>query len=242
MDGSFPALAGTWCASPRIGLRRIWALPSAILGLIAWYAVALAQRGRADAGPPRAGGEAFSMTTGLMHLAFVQILLGALVAGSMPAACIPAGRRWAANGSQPRSGTRRLAGAISLKTRRWCSSRHRMTAYLLTIYAVVVWAQAPFTASGDARRVWRHDGGTGGAGRAGIMNVIHASPLPLALAHQLGRWRCSLILRARHNARYPYETSVRGLSDERFRRPLPFSARPRRCPRFPNAWAGTEKR
>ena len=45
----------------------------------------------------------------------------------------------------------------------------------------------------------------------GIMNVIHASPLPLALAHQLGAVLLfTLILRARHNARYPYETSVRG--------------------------------
>ena len=45
----------------------------------------------------------------------------------------------------------------------------------------------------------------------GIANVLHGAPLPEALAHQLGAVALFvLVIRARHHARYPYETSVRG--------------------------------
>ncbi len=45
----------------------------------------------------------------------------------------------------------------------------------------------------------------------GILNVIHASPLHLALTHQFGAVVLfAMILRARHHARYPFETSIRG--------------------------------
>ena len=41
--------------------------------------------------------------------------------------------------------------------------------------------------------------------------VMHGAPLPEALAHQIGAVALFvLIIRARHHARYPYETSVRG--------------------------------
>ena len=53
-----------------------------ILGFIAWYVLLLGRR-EADLMQARRAGEArlFSITTGLMHFAFLQILLGALVAG-----------------------------------------------------------------------------------------------------------------------------------------------------------------
>ena len=45
----------------------------------------------------------------------------------------------------------------------------------------------------------------------GIVTVMHGAPLPEALAHQFGAVALFvLIIRARHHARYPYETSVRG--------------------------------
>ena len=45
----------------------------------------------------------------------------------------------------------------------------------------------------------------------GIVNVIYGSPLHAALTHQLGAVLLFvLVIRARHHARYPYETSVRG--------------------------------
>ena len=188
-------------------------LAFAILGLIAWYAQSLS-RSEAELMRARRAGEAklFAMTTGLMHLAFVQILLGALVAG------IDAGRMytgWLTMGGEwipaeiwdPALGWRNFFENPAL-----VQFTHRMTAYLLTIYAVVVWARArrsPHPVTRGAYSVML-------AALAvqvglGIMNVIHASPLPLALAHQLGAVALfTLILRARHNARYPYETSVRG--------------------------------
>ena len=57
-------------------------LAFAILGLIAWYVLSLS-RSEAELMRARRASEPklFSMTTGLMHLTFVQILIGALVAG-----------------------------------------------------------------------------------------------------------------------------------------------------------------
>ena len=188
-------------------------LAFAILGLIAWYAMQLS-RSEAELLRARRAGEAklFSISTGLMHFAFLQILLGALVAG------IDAGRQYT---GWPTMGGEWIPAAIWDPALGWrnffenpalVQFTHRMTAYLLTIYAVVVWARArrsPHPVTRGAYSVML-------AALAvqvglGIMNVIHASPLPLALAHQLGAVALfTLILRARHNARYPYETSVRG--------------------------------
>src|SRR5690606_9052112 len=89
---------------------------------------------------------------------------------------------------------------------------HRMVAYLLTVFAVVVFLRARRSPHPTTRGAY----GVMIVALAvqvllGIMNVMHASPLPLALAHQIGAVALfTLILRARHHARYPYETSVRG--------------------------------
>ncbi|MBP8930891.1 MAG: COX15/CtaA family protein, partial [Paracoccus sp.] len=89
---------------------------------------------------------------------------------------------------------------------------HRMVGYLLAVFAIVVWLRArrsPHPVTRGAYTVML--AAVAVQVGLGIMNVIHASPLPLALAHQLGAVALfTLILRARHNARYPFETSVRG--------------------------------
>ncbi|RQP04924.1 COX15/CtaA family protein [Paracoccus sp. MA] len=188
-------------------------LAFAILGLIAWYVLALSRSEAALLRARRAGeAKLFSMTTGLMHLAFVQILLGALVAG------IDAGRMYT---GWPTMGGEWIPSAIwdaALGWRNFFENPalvqfiHRMTGYLLAIFAVVVFLRArrsphPVTRGAYAAML---------AALAvqvllGIMNVLHASPLPLALAHQIGAVALfTLILRARHHARYPFETSVRG--------------------------------
>ncbi|MDS9468114.1 COX15/CtaA family protein [Paracoccus sp. MBLB3053] len=185
----------------------------AILGLIAWWALALS-RPEAQLMRSRRAGEdkLFSMTTGLLHLAFVQILLGALVAG------IDAGRTYT---GWPTMGGEWIPSAIwdaALGWRNFFENPalvqfiHRMTGYLLTIFAVVVFLRSrrsPHPVTRGAYFVMI-------AALAvqvllGVMNVLHASPLPLALAHQIGAVALfAMILRARHHARYPYETSVRG--------------------------------
>lgn len=201
----------TSVASYRLAIHL--GLAFAILGLIAWDMLLL---GRTEAETLRArrAGEAklFSMTTGLMHLAFVQILIGALVAG------LDAGRMyvgWPTMGGEwipeaiwdPVLGWRNLFENPAL-----VQFVHRMVGYLLTVFAVVVWLRARRSPHPVTR----------GAYTAmlamvamqvvlGIMNVIHASPLSLALIHQVGAVILfALIIRARYNARYPYETSVRG--------------------------------
>ncbi|SMG30038.1 heme A synthase [Paracoccus sp. J56] len=188
-------------------------LAFAILGLIAWLVLSLSRSEAALLRARRAGEvKLFSMTTGLMHLAFVQILLGALVAG------IDAGRMYT---GWPTMGGEWIPAEIWNETLGWrnffenpalVQFIHRMVAYLLTVFAVVVFLRARRSPHPTTRGAY----GVMIVALAvqvllGIMNVMHASPLPLALAHQIGAVALfTLILRARHHARYPYETSVRG--------------------------------
>ncbi len=184
-----------------------------ILGLITWYVLQLS-RSEAELLRSRRAGEAklFSMSTGLMHLTFVQILLGALVAG------IDAGRTYT---GWPTMGGEWIPAAIWDGTLGWrnffenpalVQFIHRMTGYLLAIFAVVVWLRArrsphPVTRGAFSVMIVALAAQIG----LGILNVIHASPLHLALAHQFGAVVLfAMILRARHHARYPFETSIRG--------------------------------
>lgn len=220
--GGLQGAIGWWMVSSGLneGMTRVASyrlathlgLAFAILGLIVWYALLLG-RSEADLLRARRAGEAklFSMSTGLMHLAFVQILIGALVAG------IDAGRTytgWPTMGGEwipsliwdPALGWRNLFENPAL-----VQFVHRMAGYLLAIFAVVVFRRArrsphPVTRGAFTAMIVAVAVQVG----LGIMNVLHASPLPLALAHQIGAIALfSLIIRARHHARFPHETSIR---------------------------------
>ena len=184
-----------------------------ILGLIAWYALQLS-RSEAELIRARRAGEAklFGMSTGLLHLTFLQILIGALVAG------IDAGRTYT---GWPTMGGEWIPSAIwdgALGWRNFFENPalvqfiHRMTGYLVAIFALVVWMRSrksPHKVTRGAFTVMIV--AVAAQVALGIMNVIHASPLDLALSHQVGAVVLfSLILRARHHARYPIETSIRG--------------------------------
>ncbi|MBU2958329.1 COX15/CtaA family protein [Paracoccus sp. 1_MG-2023] len=185
-----------------------------ILGLITWYVLQLS-RSEADLMRARRAGEAklFGMSTGLLHLTALQILLGALVAG------IDAGRTYT---GWPTMGGEWIPDAIWDATLGWrnffenpalVQFIHRMTGYLVAIFAVVVWLRArrsphPVTRGAFTVMIAAMAVQIG----LGIMNVVHASPLGLALAHQFGAVVLfAMILRARHHARYPIETSIRGV-------------------------------
>ncbi|MFV0411063.1 MAG: heme A synthase [Paracoccus sp. (in: a-proteobacteria)] len=188
-------------------------LAFAILGLCCWYIMQLS-RSEADLLHARRAGEPklFGMTTGLMHLAFVQILIGALVAG------VDAGRQYT---GWPTMGGEWVPVAIWDSALGWrnffenpalVQFIHRMVGYLLAIYGVIVWRRArrsPHLVTRGAYTVML-------VAMAlqivlGILTVIHGAPLALALAHQAGAILLFvLILRARHHARYPFETSIRG--------------------------------
>ena len=118
-------------------------LAFAILGLIAWYRMLLA---RTDVELLQARRlrepRLFSMSTGLMHFAMLQILLGALVAG------IDAGRAFP---TWPLMGDGFFPpepfGLIPIwrnffEDAGLVQFMHRMSGYLLAIFGIVVWARA----------------------------------------------------------------------------------------------------
>lgn len=201
----------THVASYRLAVHL--GLAFAILGLIAWDALLLSRSEAALIRARRAGERRlFGSATGLMHLTFLQILLGALVAG------IDAGRQYT---GWPTMGGEWIPAAIWEAELGWrnlfenpatVQFIHRIVGYLLIFGVIAVW----FRARRSPHPVTR------GAFTAmlvmvlvqlglGILNVMHASPLGLALTHQVGAIALFvLILRARLYARYPVETSVRG--------------------------------
>ncbi|MFB9148193.1 heme A synthase [Roseovarius ramblicola] len=184
-----------------------------ILGLIAWYVMALGREER-ELMQARRGreGRLFGLSTGLMHFAFLQILLGALVAG------IDAGRTY--------TDWPLMAGGLlppdMMDLAPWWRNFfenpgtvqfiHRVSGYLLLAFAVVVWLRGRRSAHGVTR----------GAFTAmfavlvlqmslGIMTVLYIAPWHLAIAHQFVAvvlW--VLILRARFLSQYPRATSIRG--------------------------------
>ena len=188
-------------------------LAFAILGLLAWYIFQLGRR-EADLLQARRGRDAklFSMGTGLMHFAFLQILLGALVAG------IDAGRSF---NDWPLMGGYFLPPEPLSLTPVWrnffedaglVQFMHRIGGYLLFAFGVAVWLKARKSANELTRAAFS-------AVFAmmvlqivlGIATVIYIAPWHLAILHQLGAVLLFvLILRARFLAGYPVAQSVRG--------------------------------
>ncbi|MCR9089667.1 MAG: COX15/CtaA family protein [Rhodobacteraceae bacterium] len=182
-----------------------------ILGLIAWYVFRLG-RSEADLLVARRGRNAklFGMGTGLMHLAFLQILLGALVAG------IDAGRTF--------TDWPLMAGGVFPPdpfglTPLWrnffeepglVQFLHRIVGYLLFIYGLVVWNRARKSGLPPVRRAYDWMAVMlFGQLVLGIGTVLYAAPWQLAIAHQLGAvilW--ALILRARFLAQYPTGSAI----------------------------------
>lgn len=206
-------LTGEMIAVASYRLATHLGLAFVILGLIAWYVMALgreerelmqARRGRED--------RLFRLSTGLMHFTFLQILLGALVAG------IDAGRSYTdwplmAGGFLP-------PDMMALQP--WWRNLfenpgtvqfiHRMSGYLLLAFGIVVWLRGRRSAHGTTR----------GAFNAvlavlllqmllGIVTVLYIAPWHLAITHQfVAVMLWVLILRARFLSLYPRAQSIRG--------------------------------
>ncbi|GAD56116.1 heme A synthase [Limimaricola cinnabarinus] len=187
-------------------------LAFAILGLITWYILRLKRR-EVDLLQARRSAERklWGGMTGLMHLGFLQIILGALVAG------IDAGRAFP---TWPLMGDSFLPPDPFQLEPIWrnffedaglVQFIHRMSGYLLMILGVVVWLRGRRSPHPSTRLAVN-------AVLAmlvvqmvlGIVTAIYAAPLHAAITHQLGAvllW--VLILRARFLARYPYVQSLR---------------------------------
>jgi cytochrome c oxidase assembly protein subunit 15 len=183
-----------------------------ILGFIAWYVFLLARPER-ELMQARRGKEAkqFSLATGLMHFAFLQILIGALVAG------IDAGRSYT---DWPMMGGQVFPASAFVVEPWWCNLFespglvqfvHRISGYLLLIFGIIVWLRG----RKSAHKVTRFAFNAVMAALAvqivlGIVTVLYGAPWQVAILHQLLAvvlW--VLILRARFLSAYPITTSIR---------------------------------
>ena len=188
-----------------------------ILGFIAWYVFLLSRR-EADLMQARRNGERSLITLGsvLVGFAFVQILLGALVAG------IDAGRDFP-NWPLMTTGT----GAsffppdpflIEPLWRNFFEGAglvqfiHRMSAYGLFAFAVFVWLRARKSANGHTRFGFNVVIAVMTVQMIiGIVTVLYSAPANIAIIHQFVAvvlW--VFILRARYLSRYPIPQTIRG--------------------------------
>ena len=183
-----------------------------ILGFIAWY-VFLLGRSEPELMQARRSRDAklYGMSTGLLHLAFVQILLGALVAG------IDAGRGytdWPLMGGQflpPDPFYIEPLWRNFFENAATVQFIHRMMGYLVFIFGVVVWLKGRKSANRA----------TVGAFNLmvamlflqvvlGIITVLRGAPLDMGISHQVGAVILFvLISRARFLSQYPKPQSVR---------------------------------
>lgn len=183
-----------------------------ILGFIAWYVLMLGREERELMQARRAKeAKLFSLSTGLMHFAFLQILLGALVAG------IDAGRSytdWPLMGGQvipPNPFMIEPVWKNFFENPGLVQFIHRVAGYLLFAFSVVVWLRGRGSAHARTRFAFNAVfAALSVQVLLGIITVIYAAPLHAAITHQLvaiGVW--ALILRARFLSAYPIATSIK---------------------------------
>jgi len=206
----------TAVASYRLAIHL--GLAFAILGLIAWFVLRLG-RPEAELFQARRQRNETLMAWGtvLVAVAFVQILLGALVAG------IDAGRAYT---DWPLMGGELFpSGAFALEPA-WTNLLgnpalvqfvHRTVGYLLFLLGLLAFLRSRRSALGHLR-------GAFAAMMAmlalqlvlGVVTVLHGAPLPVAIVHQLGAVALfTLTIRARFAALYPLpERIARGRPDK----------------------------
>ena len=184
-----------------------------ILGFIAWYIMLLGRSERDLLHARRAKeAKAFSMSTGLMHFAFLQIIIGALVAG------IDAGRSytdWPLMGGQVFPQTAFLLEPLwrnFFESPGLVQFIHRVTGYLLLAFAVVVWLRGRRSAHSATRYAFNVVMAVMAVQIVlGIVTVLYAAPWHIAVLHQFVAvvlW--TAILRARFLSGYPIQSSIRG--------------------------------
>lgn len=184
-----------------------------ILALCSWY-IMLLGRSEADLLKARRGRDKkmWGLGTGLLHFTGLQILLGALVAG------IDAGRGYI---DWPLMAGQVIPDGMFDLTPWWSNFMenpalvqfiHRLSGYLLFVFAIVVWRKARKSGHDGIRRAFI-------AAFAmmlcqmiiGIVTVMNASPLHIAIFHQGGAiFLWVLVLRARFMAGYPEDQKIKG--------------------------------
>ncbi len=188
-------------------------LAFAILGLITWYVLSLGRPER-DLMQARRTKETklVGLSTGLMHFAFLQILIGALVAG------IDAGRTytdWPLMAGQffpPQAFAIEPLWLNFIENPGLVQFIHRMAGYALLAFGIVVWLRGRRSAHGRTRVAFNTVMGVMGVQIAiGITTVLYEAAVPIALIHQgIAVLLWVVIIRARHLSLYPVATSLRG--------------------------------
>ena len=221
--GGLQGAIGGWMVSSGLGegmldvasyrLAVHLGLAFVILGLIAWYMFALGRR-EIDLMQARRGRERklWITGTGFMHLAMLQILLGALVAG------IDAGRNYtdwplmAGGFLPPQPFDLQPIWRNFFEDDGLVQFMHRMAGYLLFLYGILAWVRARKSPNRETRFAFNAVFAMLSLQVVlGIVTVIYSAPWHIAIVHQLGAvalW--VLILRARFLAGYPQAQSVRG--------------------------------
>ncbi|MFA9231768.1 MAG: heme A synthase [Microgenomates group bacterium] len=185
-----------------------------ILGLCAWY-IFLIGRTEADLLVARRSSDTRlkAIATGLMHLTFLQILMGALVAG------IDAGRGFPTwpdmNGQFFPADAFYVPGrplwAAFFENPGLVQFMHRMTGYVLFAFVVYAWIKGRKSTHPATRTAFHLVMAMAVVQMAlGIFTALSAAQPHVAITHQLGAvllW--VLIIRARHLAIYPIAGSIR---------------------------------
>ncbi|MDF1801366.1 heme A synthase [Thalassovita sp.] len=184
-----------------------------ILGLIAWFVFLLSREER-DLIQARRGREAklWGISTGWLHLAFVQILLGALVAG------IDAGQSFT---DWPLMGGQVVPPDAFSITPMWknffenpglVQFIHRCTGYLLLIMGIMAFVKGRKSANAATRAAFTAAFiALCGQVALGIYTLLSGVQWHVAITHQIvaiGVW--VLILRARFLSGYPITSKIKG--------------------------------
>ncbi|MCK0094557.1 COX15/CtaA family protein [Yoonia sp. F2084L] len=184
-----------------------------IFGFIAWYVYQLG-RSQADLLQARRSGDAGLARLGsvLVGFAFLQIVLGALVAGIDAGRAFPDWPLMAGGFLPPEPLSLTPIWRNFFEDAGLVQFMHRMAGYILFLFAIFVWMRARKSANTNTRFIFN-------AVMAvmllqvvlGIVTVIYSAPWQIAIVHQLGAvilW--ALILRARFVAQYPVPQSIKG--------------------------------
>lgn len=189
------------------------ALAFVIFGFIAWYVFQLG-RSQADLLQARRNGDAGlgRLTNVLIGFAFLQIILGALVAGIDAGRAYPDWPLMAGGFLPPEPLSLSPVWRNFFEDAGLVQFMHRMAGYFLFAFMIYVWVRARRSANENTRFAFH-------AAMAvmllqvviGVVTVMYSAPWQVAILHQLIAvilW--ALILRGRFVARYPAAQTIKG--------------------------------
>ncbi len=184
-----------------------------ILGFIAWYILALSRRSADLLQARRSGDSGFwTLATWLMALTFLQIVLGALVAGIDAGRAYPDWPLMAGGFFPPEPFGLTPIWRNFFEDAGLVQFIHRMVGYVLFLFGAFLWWRARSIANTRTKFAFNMMFAVMFLQIVlGIVTVIYSAPAHIAIVHQLGAvalW--VLVLRARFLTRYPHPQSVRG--------------------------------